>query len=192
MMFSEEMIRKMLPKTYSRKHVAREVFIAITHFDTLVPIVDKYVYSDGTAKNLMSLTGTLPVIYNDKTYNIPVCTWIEESYPQTAPICYVRPTREMLIVKGKYVSSNGEVELPYLEEWNKRKCNLVTLLQVMVAMFGEFPPLCMRPFSELEQASCRHQYQRQTDVFSNADGSLYINILGEDNRPFQQHNETNC
>lgn len=55
--------------------------------------------------------------YKDKTYNIPVCLWLEESYPQTAPICYVRPTRDMLIIRGKYISSNGEVLMPYLEEW---------------------------------------------------------------------------
>lgn len=57
------------------------------------------------------------VLIQDKTYNIPVCLWIEESYPQTAPICYVRPTREMMILRGEYISSNGEIQLPYLEEW---------------------------------------------------------------------------
>uniref|UniRef100_A0A8P4K2D0 Zgc:123278 n=1 Tax=Dicentrarchus labrax TaxID=13489 RepID=A0A8P4K2D0_DICLA len=106
------------------------------------------VYNDGTTKDLMSLTGTIPVMYEDKTYNIPVCLWIEESYPQTAPICYVRPTREMMVLKGKYISSNGEVLLPYLEEWKNGECDLVSLLQVMVAMFGDFPPVCMQPHPE--------------------------------------------
>lgn len=51
------------------------------------------------------------------TYNIPVCVWLEESYPQTGPLCYVKPTREMTIVQSQYVTSNGEVFLPYLDEW---------------------------------------------------------------------------
>lgn len=96
----------------------------------------------------MSLTGTIPVVYNgnddlpsaaafevlewsgylkhvfhvvpqsDKTYNIPVCVWLEESYPHTCPFCYVKPTRDMMILHSQFVTSNGEVLLPYLAEWN--------------------------------------------------------------------------
>lgn len=50
-------------------------------------------------------------------YNIPVCVWIEESYPQSAPICYVRPTQEMVVISGQYISTNGEVTLSYLKDW---------------------------------------------------------------------------
>lgn len=57
------------------------------------------------------------VLIVEETYNIPVRLWIEESYPQTAPICYIMPTREIDLVRGKYVSSNWEVVLPYLDEW---------------------------------------------------------------------------
>lgn len=57
------------------------------------------------------------VFTQDETYNIPICLWLEENYPQSAPICYVRPTREMVILRGDYTSSNGQVQLPYLEEW---------------------------------------------------------------------------
>uniref|UniRef100_A0A3B4ZL51 UEV domain-containing protein n=1 Tax=Stegastes partitus TaxID=144197 RepID=A0A3B4ZL51_9TELE len=79
--------------TYDRKHVARDMFVALTYFKNLVPMMDKFVYNDGRKKNLMSLNGTISVMIGDKTYNIPVCLWIEENYPQTAPICYVKPTR---------------------------------------------------------------------------------------------------
>ncbi|XP_026167011.1 tumor susceptibility gene 101 protein [Mastacembelus armatus] len=151
----QDTIKKMLPKTYIRKHVAQEINVALTHFKNLVPMMDKYVYNDGTTKNLMSLTGTIPVTFNGKTYNIPICVWIEESYPQTAPICYVRPTREMILVRGNYVSSNGEVMLPYLKEWKNGECDLASLLQVMAVTFGEFPPLCLQPYTEREQASCK-------------------------------------
>uniref|UniRef100_A0A8C3B3C0 Zgc:123278 n=1 Tax=Cyclopterus lumpus TaxID=8103 RepID=A0A8C3B3C0_CYCLU len=132
-------------------------------------------------KNLMSLTGTIPVTFKDKTYNIPVCLWIEESYPQTAPICYVRPSCEMMVLRGKYTSSNYEVLLPYLEEWKNGECDLVSLLQVMVVIFGDLPPVCMQPRSESEQAPCKR-----------ADGSLYLHLASEDDQPFQQENETSC
>uniref|UniRef100_A0A3B4V6R0 UEV domain-containing protein n=1 Tax=Seriola dumerili TaxID=41447 RepID=A0A3B4V6R0_SERDU len=78
MSYCEDTIKKMLPKAYVRKHVAHEIYVAMTHFKNLIPMMDKYVYNDGTTKDLMSLTGTIPVLFNDKTYNIPICLWIEE------------------------------------------------------------------------------------------------------------------
>ncbi|XP_041852147.1 tumor susceptibility gene 101 protein isoform X1 [Melanotaenia boesemani] len=231
MSFRENTIHKMLPKKYLRRYVAHEIYVAITYFKNLVPVMDKYVYNDGTAKNLMSLTGTIPVmvsgnngfalcppqnrfqlfktsvlkyarkskksllnlpeipycfILQDKTYNIPICLWFEEEYPQAAPICFVQPTREMMILKGKHVSNSGKIRLPYLEDWKNGECDLVSLLQVMVAMFGEFPPVCMRPYPEYEQASCCQLFYRQ------ADGSSYLTLNREDGQPFQQENETNC
>ncbi|XP_077591988.1 tumor susceptibility gene 101 protein [Stigmatopora nigra] len=148
-------IKKMLPKTYLRSHVANEIYAALIHFKNLAPIVDKYIYNDGTTKVLMSLTGTIPILFNDKNYNIPIKVWLEESYPQSAPICYVRPTREMVILQGNYISCNGDVLLPYLKEWKQGNCDLVSLLQVMVATFGDNPPICMRPYLQPSQAHCK-------------------------------------
>ncbi|XP_041652563.1 tumor susceptibility gene 101 protein [Cheilinus undulatus] len=193
MSYSEEKIKKMLPKTYLRKHVANEISVAVTHFKHLVPVMDKYVYNDGTTKDLMSLTGTIQVKYTDKSYNIPVCLWLEESYPQTPPICYVRPTREMMVVRGKFVSTNGEVILPYLDEWKNGECDLVSLLQVMSVMFGDFPPVCMRPHPEPELSSCWLQFhQKRARVLSNSDGEMYLCLPKEDGQPFQQEHETTC
>lgn len=50
-------------------------------------------------------------------YNIPVTLWLDESFPRTAPICFVKPTGEMMILPGEHVNSNGEILLPYLTEW---------------------------------------------------------------------------
>ncbi|XP_034541267.1 tumor susceptibility gene 101 protein [Notolabrus celidotus] len=195
MSYYEEKIKKMLPKAYLRKHVAHEISVAVTHFKHLVPVMDKYFYNDGTTKDLMSLTGTIPVKFEDETFNIPVCLWLEESYPQTAPMCYVNPTREMKVLKGKFMSSNGEVMLPYLNEWKNGQCDLVSLLQVMCVMFGEHPPLCSllhQPDPEPEQASCWLQFHRQAQVFSKSDGSMYLSLSEEDGQHFQQEHETNC
>lgn len=106
------------------------------------------VYNDGTTKTLVNLSGTIPVAYtgnklifwpvvvrithvtpfptgvpSGKTYNIPVCVWLEESYPRSAPLCYVKPTSEMLIVRSQNVSSNGEVLLPCLDQWRPVSLN---------------------------------------------------------------------
>ncbi|XP_061533276.1 tumor susceptibility gene 101 protein [Phycodurus eques] len=185
-------IKKMLPKTYLRKHVSHEIHTALIHFKDLVPMVDKYIYNDGTTKVLMSLTGTIPIIFQDMSYNIPICVWLEESYPQSAPICYVRPMRDMMILRGNYVSGNGDVLLPYLQEWKQGKCDLVSLLQVMVSMFGDVPPICMQPHTQPAQASCSLQFHKQSRVLSRPDGSLYLSLSTEDDRLVPQGNETSC
>ncbi|XP_077423686.1 tumor susceptibility gene 101 protein [Vanacampus margaritifer] len=140
----------------------------------------------------MSLTGTIPILFKDMTYNIPISVWLEESYPQSAPICYVKPTREMMILQGKYVSSNGDIRLPYLKEWKQGECDLVSLLQVMVATFGDHPPICMQPCPQPAQASCSLQFRRESQVFSRPDGSLYLSLSAEDGQPVLQGNETSC
>ncbi|MEQ2262622.1 hypothetical protein XENORESO_017528, partial [Xenotaenia resolanae] len=121
-----------------------------------------------------------------QTYNIPICVWIEPNYPNAAPMCYVRPTREMMIVRGKYISNDGEVKMPYLNDWKKDKCDLFSLLQVMVAVFEEFIPLCMRSYPEPEQASCWLQFHRE------ADGRYFVSLPRGDGQPFQHEDETSC
>lgn len=191
-MASKEKIRKMLPKTYLRTFVAQEINAALSHFKSLKPIMDKYVYNDGTTKDLMCLSGTISVMYNDNSYNIPVSVWLEESYPQSSPIVYVRPTQEMMIVKRTFISSNGEVLLPYLEDWKQGECDLVSLLLVIAAMFGECPPVCIKPYPEADQASCWLQFHREHDIYSRPDGSSYLSVSTDDGQPFQQDHETNC
>lgn len=109
-----------------------------------------------------------------KLYNIPVGLWLKESYPRTAPICYLKPTREMVVVTSKHVNSNGEILMPYLDEWRyvrlqledatmvfachytndlqfsvclgiylQPQCDLHGLIQVMMTVFSEIPPLRM-------------------------------------------------
>ncbi|XP_061140318.1 tumor susceptibility gene 101 protein isoform X1 [Syngnathus typhle] len=192
LLFSFECMLVSVAQTYFCKHVADEIHVALIHFKGLVPVVDKYIYSDGTTKVLMSLTGTIPILFEDTSYNIPICVWLEESYPKSAPICYVRPTREMMILRGNYVSSNGDVLLPYLQEWKQGKCDLVSLLQVMVAMFGDLPPICMQPHRHPAQTSCSLQFHKQSQVLSRTDGSLYLSLSTEDGQPVLQGNETSC
>ncbi|XP_072291588.1 tumor susceptibility gene 101 protein [Eucyclogobius newberryi] len=190
-MSSKQKIKWMLPKTYLRTVVAEDIDTALRSFKTLTPEMNKYVYNDGITRDLMCLSGTICTLYRDKTFNIPVCVWLEEGYPQSAPIVYVRPTKEMMIVKRSFVSSNGEVLLQYLEEWQPGECDLVSLLQVMAAMFGEFPPVCMKPYPDPEQASCWFLFHRDNNIYSRPDGRSYLFVPKDDGQPFKDH-ETNC
>ncbi|CAN9499466.1 unnamed protein product [Ophioblennius macclurei] len=191
MRYSEEMIKKMLPKAYHRKLVAHEIYVTLAFFKDLDPEMEEYVYNDGTRKIMMCLKGNIPVTIEENTYNTPVCLWIEDNYPQTAPICYVRPTADMLILRGKFVSSNGEVLLPYLQDWSN-ECDLLSLLQVMASVFEEAPPLIMRPRLQPEQGFCWLQFQKEGDLLAQTDESSYLSITRDDGQPFQQQNETNC
>ncbi|XP_053742267.1 tumor susceptibility gene 101 protein isoform X1 [Synchiropus splendidus] len=183
-------IKKTLPKTYIRKHVLQEVELALTHFKDLKPAMEDYVYNDGKKKNLLNLKGIIPVTYKETTYNIPICVWLEENYPQSAPICYVKPTHNMMIVKQDFITSNGEVMLPYLEEWKQGECDLVSLLQVMVITFEDSPPVCMRP-PPLPESSCWWQFLK-AQIYSKSDGTFCLSLANEDSRPHLQDKETNC
>ncbi|XP_037398555.1 tumor susceptibility gene 101 protein isoform X2 [Pygocentrus nattereri] len=167
------LVKKMLPKTYNhRKEVSSEIVTVISQYKHLQPVVDRFVFNDGTVKKLISLVGTVAVLYQ------------EESYPRTPPVCYVKPTKEMVIIPSRHVNSNGQILLPYLDEWRHTQCDLHGLIQVIMAVFGETPPLCMRPGLGAET-------QRISQTSSTRHNS-HITLQREDGVPFQGNNETNC
>lgn len=53
------------------------------------------VRDDGTEHFLLKFEGTIPIVVRDNTYNIPVCIWVDELYPQRPPMPYVTPTKGM-------------------------------------------------------------------------------------------------
>ncbi|XP_059476042.1 tumor susceptibility gene 101 protein [Neocloeon triangulifer] len=107
----------------------------------LVSNLEPYVFNDGTCRKLTNLSGTIPVRYKGNTYNIPVRLWLMDTHPYNSPICYVAPTADMCIKVSKFVDHNGKVYLPYLHEWDASKANLLGLVQVMITVFGEQPPV---------------------------------------------------
>lgn len=89
-----------------------------------------------------------------KRYNIPVSLWLKESYPHTAPICYLKPTREMVVVTSRHVSSNGEILLPYLDEWKHVRLQLKmfqwfwpTTKQIIYNFISFYEMICLFIFS---------------------------------------------
>ncbi|XP_035251572.1 tumor susceptibility gene 101 protein-like isoform X3 [Anguilla anguilla] len=130
------------------KHVslaAHDIITVVSMYKDLKPVMDTYVFNDGSFRDLMSLRGTVPVNYRGNVYNIPVCLWLMDTYPYNPPICFVKPTSAMMIKSGKHIDANGKMYLPYLHEWKHPQSDLYGLIQVMIVVFGEEPPVFSRP-----------------------------------------------
>ncbi|KAJ7422229.1 hypothetical protein BTVI_15181 [Pitangus sulphuratus] len=134
-----------LAKYKYRDLTIQETTSVITQYKDLKPVMDSYVFNDGSSRELMSLSGTIPVPYRGNTYNIPICLWLLDTYPFNPPICFVKPTSSMTIKTGKHVDANGKIYLPYLHEWKYPQSDLLELIQVMIVVFGEEPPVFSRP-----------------------------------------------
>uniref|UniRef100_F6YJ85 Tumor susceptibility 101 n=1 Tax=Callithrix jacchus TaxID=9483 RepID=F6YJ85_CALJA len=147
MAVSESQLKKMVSKYKYRDLTVRETVNVITLYKDLKPVLDSYVFNDGSSRELMNLTGTIPVPYRGNTYNIPICLWLLDTYPYNPPICFVKPTSSMTIKTGKHVDANGKIYLPYLHEWKHPQSDLLGLIQVMIVVFGDEPPVFSRPIS---------------------------------------------
>ncbi|XP_036391180.1 tumor susceptibility gene 101 protein-like isoform X1 [Megalops cyprinoides] len=146
---NEGALKKMLSKQYKyRDLTVREIINVICHYKDLKPVMDAYVFNDGSSRDLMSLAGTVPVSYRGNVYNIPICLWLLDSYPYNPPICFVKPTSTMMIKTGKHIDANGKIYLPYLHEWKHPQSDLYGLIQVMIVVFGEEPPVFSRPTTQ--------------------------------------------
>lgn len=127
---------------YKYKDLAkRDILATLSYFKELTPLVDKYVYPGGQAKDLVTLNGTIPVKYQANQYNIPVQLYLSDTHPYTPPLCYVRPTSDMSISVSDCVDSNGRVNLPCLREWSYPLSDLYVVLNLMTMKFSEKPPV---------------------------------------------------
>nr|XP_032837261.1 LOW QUALITY PROTEIN: tumor susceptibility gene 101 protein-like [Petromyzon marinus] len=137
---SKALLKKIMSK-YKHKDVALKDVVAVTEiFPNLIPSQDTYNFNDGSCKDLLKLSGTIPVTYRGCVYNIPVELWLLDSHPAHPPLSFVRPTASMMIRPSCRVDSNGRVYLPYLSEWGAAS-DVLGLVQVMCAEFGEEPPV---------------------------------------------------
>ncbi|XP_044212390.1 E3 ubiquitin/ISG15 ligase TRIM25-like [Thunnus albacares] len=144
----EGALKKMLKQYKYRDLTLREITNVISQYKDLKPVMDAYVFNDGSTRDLMGLAGTVPVSYRGNVYNIPVCLWLLDTYPYNPPICFVEPTSAMMIKTGKHIAADGKIYLPYLHEWKHPTSDLYGLIQVMIVLFGEEPPVFSRPTSQ--------------------------------------------
>ncbi|KAK3841432.1 MAG: UEV domain-containing protein [Linnemannia gamsii] len=129
----------------------------------LVPKAETYTHDDGHSQLLLSLIGTVPIVYQSATYNIPVAFWLPISYPSVAPIVFVTPTALMLVKAGVNVDISGRCFHPYLAYWSNRSdSNLVELIGIMQGVFSQEPPVYAK--SNISQQQQQQQQQQASAV----------------------------
>ncbi|KAK7891733.1 hypothetical protein WMY93_023696 [Mugilogobius chulae] len=138
---SSEKIKRILSK-YKFHDVAIEELQKIHRiYPEMQASTGTYTFSDSTQRDLLKLIGNIPVKYEGRTYNFPIQLWLIDSFPFTPPICFLRPTSNMVIREGKHVDAKGRIHLPGLHNWDYPKSSVVILLNEMIVKFEEDPPL---------------------------------------------------
>ena len=102
-----------------------------TFYIELRPKIETFTHNNGSQQSLINLTGTIPVFYKGRQYNIPIRVVILEKHPVMAPYVFVQPTSTMSIKQGRHVDANGKVYLPYLSEWKKGRHDLKGLVEIL-------------------------------------------------------------
>uniref|UniRef100_A0AAV1UU73 Tumor susceptibility gene 101 protein n=1 Tax=Peronospora matthiolae TaxID=2874970 RepID=A0AAV1UU73_9STRA len=134
-----------LPCYYQSARVRGDVFNLLGQIPSLRPNCGTFAYNDGSTSTLLNLEGTIPIFYRDNQYNIPVELWIVEAYPMAPPVCFVRPTADMMVKPGHpHVTSDGFVKIPYTVDWQPDS-TLLELVAHMCSLFGNIPPVFRRP-----------------------------------------------
>lgn len=123
------------------EHTRQDILNATKYCKSLIPRLERYTFPTGVSKELVCLDGTIPVNFRDASYNIPVGIFVSDNHPLEAPICYVRPTRDMTIKTSKHVDGSGRVYLPYLSEWNRNTSDILGLIHIMIIVFGQMCPV---------------------------------------------------
>lgn len=141
----EQYLSNSLAKYHYPDQVKKDITNALRSYRGLSPKCAPFVFNDGTKKELFCLDGTIPVSYKGSTYNIPVCIWLLDTHPYNSPMCYVKPTNYMQIKVSRHVDQTGRIFLPYLHDWNHNCSDLLGLIQVMIVVFGDSPPVFSKP-----------------------------------------------
>ncbi|XP_074272646.1 protein ELC-like [Silene latifolia] len=132
-----------VPYTEDVKWLIRQHLISLSQtFPSLHINSAIFTHNDGRTVNLLQTQGTIPMIYQNLTYNIPIIIWLVELYPRHPPLVFLNPTREMIIKRPhNHVTPSGMVNVPYLHNWIYPSSNLVDLAKSLGVCFALDPPL---------------------------------------------------
>ncbi|KAJ8272732.1 hypothetical protein GJAV_G00092810 [Gymnothorax javanicus] len=111
-------------------------------FRELYPYVDLYRFSDGISRKLVNLSGTIPVWYEGKMYDIPIRIWLHDTHPQSPPQCFLRPSSTMVINQNcSVVDASGKVLLKCLSNWEQGRSSISAVVEEMRTAFQKETPL---------------------------------------------------
>jgi ESCRT-I complex subunit TSG101 len=108
----------------------------------------------------------MPVMYKEKTYNIPICIWLKIDHPNACPMAFVTPTKDMQIKVSHHVDQTGRIYMQYLDEWRYPDSSLTGLLNICRDIFGELPPV----FAKSKPAS---SHKLDSDTTANLNGKCF-------------------
>ncbi|GFR62034.1 tumor susceptibility gene 101 protein [Elysia marginata] len=130
---------------YKYQNEARfDIMKTLAQYKDLRPSLDPFVFNNGVSKKLVQLEGTIPVTYKGNLYNIPISLWLQQEHPYNPPMVFVKPTSTMQIKPSQHVDANGKVDIPVLREWRHPTSDLLTVVQVLILMFGDECPVFSR------------------------------------------------
>ena len=135
----EKIVSKALNKAKYR-HVSKcksEILNAVKIYRGLSPQFETFTFDNGDEKQLLNLHGTIPVDYKGSTYNIPVCLWFLYEYPNTAPMGFVVPTKEMQLKVSDHKRSSYK-KFNYEKEKNRNFFSLPLFLKQFLAILKKF------------------------------------------------------
>ena len=95
----EKIVSKGLTKA-KYKHLdacKRDLMAVLAAYKGLQPKLDTFVFDTGDERPLINLNGTIPIVYRNNTYNIPVCFWLQPEHPTKPPMGFVQPTHDMQV-----------------------------------------------------------------------------------------------
>jgi ubiquitin-protein ligase len=67
---------------------------------------------------LLCIDGLLPIHFRNNNYKIPVAIWIPQDYPQSPPMVFVTPRKDMIVKPSRNVDANGKCYHPNLANWS--------------------------------------------------------------------------
>jgi len=126
----------------NRQRVHAELVNALKHCTTLHPSLQSYIDNMGNESLLITLTGTVPMLFGGRQYNTPVNIFLPTEYPAKPPLVFVRPNSKMVVnANHPNVNRNGECNHAYFARWDPSSCNLVGCIKTLSDDFSKIPPL---------------------------------------------------
>ncbi|CAC5399748.1 TSG101 [Mytilus coruscus] len=168
---NELMLTSYLSKYKYADIAKRDILGVFLRYTDLRPMHGPFIFNDGSQKDLVHIDGCLPVQFRGNIYNIPIDIVILDTHPYNPPIVYVKPADGMNIKPGTYVNLSGKVDLPYLRDWRYPHSDLLGLIEILVIVFGEEPPVYKRLASEppvCQVAIQQYPYRKETGQRSSA------------------------
>lgn len=90
-----------------------------------------YTDSSGTSELLLCIYGKLGI-----DSSLPVIIWLPKSYPIEHPLIYVdfESAAELPPAYEQYVTANGEIHLPFLQQWDIDENNVSQIIEELVKL----------------------------------------------------------